>query len=925
MPDNDYRLPINVKPIHYDLTFKTSLTKKSFEGSGSILLKVLSPHLTSLTFNAHPSLELHSFSLSSSSLKTDSVHQIPDSAVKRDDKLERVTIEVEKALGLKEGDEVRLQLGWRAELGNSMTGYYLSTYQKKDTKEEDVYALTQFEPTDARKAFPCWDEPALKATFSLTMISASTSVNLSNMEVLEETSLDAAKTSSTVAGESQVLKTLKTEHLKTELKTEIKTELKTESTKKEEWKVTRFNKTPPMSTYLLTFASGPFEYKEDSYVSPLTGKTIPLRVYATSDIIHQVSYALEVTKNAVPLYEKMFDIPYALPKLDSLVASDFDAGAMEGWGLITGRTSVLLFDEKAGLAAKKRVATVQSHEIAHQWFGDLVTMEWWEQLWLNEAFATLCGEVLIPDKLYPEWNVRTSFISDHLFAALSLDAQRSSHAIEVPCPDANRINEIFDSISYSKGASVLRMLSTIVGEDVFVKGVSIYLKKKSFGNGNTRDLWDGISEASGQNIPKIMDPWTLKIGFPVLTVKEIEGGKIEVRQDRFLSTGDVKPEENETIWPVPLGFLTVSKNGKAEIDHKAFLSTRSTTIDLKGASLFKLNSGTTGVYRVAYSPEHLDLLGLEAAKKDSALTPEDRVGLVSDAHRLARAGYSSTDGALNFISHLKGEETEVVWSALSTFLADMSSAWWEQPESVTTAIDQLRLSLFGPLIDRLGFNPSPSDSPEIVELRSLAFLNAGVAGHQPVLDFSKTAFEKFSAGDEEAIHPDLRTSIFRFAVAHGGKSSYDKIKEVYSNPPNPAVKIACMGALTRSTEPALIEATLAMLTNKEAVKDQDFMYFLSGLSANVKSRRVLWTWFKANFDMVYTRFEGASLTLSRLIKFQSALSSQADYDDVKAFFATKDTSKFTMSLAQTLESIEASTRWVEKDKKAVEAWLEEKK
>ena len=163
---------------------------------------------------------------------------------------------------------------------------------------------------------------------------------------------------------------------------------------------------------------------------------------ATSDIIHQVSYALEITKRAVPLYEKMFDIPFALPKLDSLVASDFDAGAMEGWGLITGRTSVLLFDEKAGLAAQKRVATVQSHEIAHQWFGDLVTMEWWEGLWLNEAFATLCGEVLIPDQLYPEWKVRTSFIADHLFAALSLDAQRSSHAIEVPCPDANRINEV---------------------------------------------------------------------------------------------------------------------------------------------------------------------------------------------------------------------------------------------------------------------------------------------------------------------------------------------------------------------------------------------------------------------------------------------------------------------------------------------------
>lgn len=242
----------------------------------------------------------------------------------------------------------------------------------------------------------------------------------------------------------------------------------------------------------------PHRHIESSFTSPLTGKTIPLRVYAMWDHIKQGQLALETTAKILPIYEEIFDIAYPLPKLDTLVASDFDAvrafrsglsaplpvarliwlvaaqGAMENWGLITGRTSLYLWDpKKSGLQAKKGIVSTQSHEVAHQWFGNVVTMEWWDNLWLNESFATLMGEVIIPDRIEPSWRVHSAFITEHLARALSLDALRSSHPVEMPCPNEETIQQIFDALTYSKGASCLKMLSNFVGEEKFLKGVCV--------------------------------------------------------------------------------------------------------------------------------------------------------------------------------------------------------------------------------------------------------------------------------------------------------------------------------------------------------------------------------------------------------------------------------------------------------------------
>ncbi|KAG8992227.1 Aminopeptidase 2 mitochondrial [Tulasnella sp. JGI-2019a] len=688
------------------------------------------------------------------------------------------------------------------------------------------------------------------------------------------------------------------------------------------WKITKFEKTPLMSTYLVAFANGHFESLESSYKSPLSGKTIPLRMYSTPDIIHQTAFALDVKAKVMPIYEQVFKLEYPLPKLDTLVAHDFDAGAMENWGLITGRTSAFLIDEKkSDLAAKKRVATVVSHECAHLWFGDLVTMAWWDNLWLNEGFATLMGEVIIIDKVFPEWRVDSDFINAHLGRALDLDSVRSSHPIEVPVPDANQINQIFDALSYSKAGSVLRMLAYYVGEETFLKGVAIYLSKRVYGNSVTTDLWEGIGEASGLDIPKMLDNWILKIGFPVVTVKENEAS-ITVRQDRFLSTGDPSEQDNQTIWHIPLSIKTVDGDGKVSVDRAVVLTEREATIKVDTSKPFKLNSGTTGVYRVAYTPKRITKLGEEAAKAKSAFSLEDRMGLVSDAFILAKAGTSKTSAALSLVNTLRNEKENLVWSTMSSQLGNLKKINWEQSDELRGDIDAFLRHLYKPLVQELGYEYSAQDSPDTIELRTLAISSAAAAKEPSVLAELQSRFKYFQeTGDDSKIPADLVKSTYTIAVRHGGRAEYDTIKKVYKNPPTPSAKISAMLAMTATEDPVLIDEMLAFILTD--VQIQDTMYFFAGAASNRFARRKLIAFFKENYDKFMKMYEG-NFSISYLIKYNfQDLTSDEDAKETAEFFKDKDVSKFNLALAQSLDSIHANAKWLQRSKDDVASWLKE--
>ncbi|CUA72325.1 hypothetical protein RSOLAG22IIIB_00991 [Rhizoctonia solani] len=900
--DAEYRLPTNVRPTHYDLTIQTDLEALTFKGFVIVDLDMLE-ETSKITFNSSE-LIVHEdgLTITSDALKTEQTQSVKLTGV--DQKSERASVQLPTALP--KGSKAKLRVGYEGKLTGSMLGYYYSSAQHEGKPRN--YTLTQFEPTAARRAFPCWDEPALKATYTVTMISREDTVSLSNMPATTEKPFVESEFSESEKGGVGKL-----------VKMKMKTKVEGASVNNKGWKITTFEKSPPMSSYLVAFANGHFEHLESSYTSPISGKTRPLRIYATKDIIHQAQFALDVKAKVLPIYEKVFDVEYPLPKLDTLVANDFDAGAMENWGLITGRTSVFLFDEKkSDLAAKKRVATVQSHECAHMWFGDIVTMNWWNSLWLNEGFATIAGEVIIIDKVFPEWRVHSEFITHHLERALELDAQRSSHPIEVDCPDANQINQIFDSLSYSKAASMLRMLARYVGEDTFLKGVSIYLKKRLYGNSDPKDLWDGISEAAGIDVGKVMKNWVFEIGFPFLTVTETSDG-IRVRQDRFLSTGDAADAENQTIWHIPLSLLTTGADGKATVDHSIVLSERETDIKLDTSKPWKLNAGTVGVFRTAYTPERLAKLGEEAARSGSVFGLEDRVGLVSDAMVLARAGYGKTSGGLNLISRLRNETEHLVWEGIGSHLNTIEKVWWEQPEEVRKNMEAFRRYLFAPLVKKLGYEFDENDTPDVRQLRTLAITQSATAQDENVIKELRSRFAHFqSTGDDSKIPADLQRIVYRIAVQHGGEEEYEAIAE---NPPTPSSKIAAMLAMTYAQDKALIEKTFQYMDT--SVKDQDIMYYFAGLAGNRAGRRRVAEYFKENYEKIYKRFEG-NFSLNYLVKYAfDSLSSEQDAKDVEEFFKNKDTSKYNLALAQTLDSIRASAKWLGRSRDDVAQWMAE--
>lgn len=890
-----FRLPTDVRPTHYDLTILSDLERLRFQGAVQVSLDVQRATRT-ITFNAGKDLELSDVLLAWNGEEARVAPAL-------DPEHERANVSLPREVP--QGAQLTLTAGFRGAIDDSMMGFYRSSWEHEGRRAN--YALTQFEPTSARRAFPSWDEPELKATYAMRMLHRDGTTALANMPATGERALDARGVHDALRVEALAFGA---------------PELGGGA-----WKETCFATTPKVSSYLVAWGNGEFRHIEGAYTSPLTGRRVPLRVYTTPEYIHQARFALEVKEKILPVYERVFDVAYPLPKLDTLVAADFDAGAMENWGLITGRTSIFLYDTKSGLAGKKLTAGVQSHEVAHMWFGDIATLAWWDNLWLNEAFATLMGEVIILDRVFPEWKSASQFINDHLNRALELDAKRSSHPVEIPLQGddvEHAINQVFDAISYSKGASVLRMLSKLIGEDTFLKGVSNYLKKHLYGNTVTRDLWDGISEASGRDVNAIMSSWILKQGFPVLTVTEDAEG-LFVRQNRFLSTGDPSPEEDATLWYVPLALKTVDEQG-ATVDYDLVLDgQREARIPLANAHerVWKLNADTIGVYRVAYTPERLALLGRVAAQRDSPLTVEDRVGLVSDAWKLAQAHYAPTSSALTLTKALGGhDKSSLVNQAVAQNLASLASVWWEQPQPVRDAINAFRASIFGPLARELTFEFREEDSTELRELRTTVIGAAAAAGDAWTLEQIRTRFAPLrDAGDDRHIHPDLLRTVLTQAVRHGGAAEYDAALRVYDHPDTPAHKTSAMVALGSTRDPQLIQRTLDFVFS-DKVKTQDIMYFFVALSANTEARRALLQRFQADFDQLVQRFEG-NFSLANLIRYSvSAFSSERDAQEIEQFFAKHDTSKFSMSLAQSLDSVRAQAKWLEADKEDVVRWLQ---
>lgn len=389
-------------------------------------------------------------------------------------------------------------------------------------------------------------------------------------------------------------------------------------------------------------------------------------------------------------------------------------------------------------------------------------MDFWDGLWLNEGFATWMSWYSC-NIFYPEWKVWEGYVTDTLQGALSLDSLRSSHPIEVPVKRADEINQIFDAISYAKGSCVLRMISKYLGEDIFMEGIRQYLRKHAYGNTQTGDLWAALSAASGKDVESIMDIWTKNVGYPVITVTENEGDKsIHVKQNRFLRTSDVKPEEDKVLYPVFLGLRT--KNG---VDEELTLSTRESNFEVPSTDFFKLNADHTSIYRTSYSPERLEKLGQSA--KDGLLSVEDRAGMIADAGALAASGYQKTSGLLSLLKGFTTETEFVVWNEMISRLGALQGAWIFEDEKVRNGLEAFQRDLVAEKAHKAGWKFSPSDDHIEQQFKAMLFGSAGMAGDKEIIKAAFEMFNKFAAGDSSAIDPNIRGSVFGMAMKYGGK------------------------------------------------------------------------------------------------------------------------------------------------------------
>ncbi|KAF9427522.1 Aminopeptidase 2 mitochondrial [Podila epigama] len=930
-------LPTNVRPTHYDLTLTPDLVNFTFHGHVLINLDVNKP-TTAITLNANQ-LDIISAKLTNLALKTESSQDATDITLEK----ENETVTFTFADELQPGSTAVLLIVFKGVLNDSMNGFYRSSF-KDDEGKTHYIATTQFEATDARKAFPCWDEPAIKATFDITLRVPSGLVALSNMNVISEKEVSQSgkkgDVPSTQKGDvpstqkGDVPSTQKGDVPSTQ-KGDVPSSQKGDVPSAQKGDVpsaqkgdtvdgyalplreVKFATTPVMSTYLVAFIVGEFEYIET--VTKNLPTPVTCRVYVLPGKTDEAKFALSVTPLALEYFTELFGVAYPLPKMDLITIPDFESGAMENWGLVTYRSIRLLFNEKTSdLSYKRHIAYTICHEIAHQWFGNLVTMDWWDYLWLNEGFATWVGNLAV-SKFFPEWDNWSYFIADGFQMGLALDGLRSSHPIEVPCKHPHEIHQIFDAISYYKGASCIRMLNSYLGQEVFLKGIRRYMQKHAYKNTSTEDLWNALSEESGVDVGSFMNAWIKQVGYPVVDVQENEDASVlTFKQSRYLSSGDLSATEDTARWTVPLGLEPLPADYKSS---PPMLTGDSTTVKLDKGGDYKVNTNYNGFFRTAYPPSALARISESIKAKDPLFTAGDRVGLLADLGALSKSGHVKTSSLLGLLESFENEDQYVVWVAIAERINVISSVFYEQPEDFQNALEKFQRALFSQATAKLGWETQPTDDYRSTLLRKLLLTNAGAAGDEHVVAEAKKRFADYTAGKTDALNQNVQSAAFEVVVIHGDESEFEKVLKCWRDATATDQKLAAIGALTQVKDKALIQQLLNIAVSDE-VKAQDIGYFFGGLSRNPSSRHDLWEYIKANWGMLTERYDGSMALLGNIVKSGiGRFASEEMAKDAEAFFQDKKVSDINRPIAQSLEVVRSNAKWVSRDAEDVRAWL----
>ncbi|MDF0675863.1 MAG: M1 family metallopeptidase [Nitrospira sp.] len=842
-----YRLPRHVIPTRYDLRLEPDLTAATFTGQVTIAITVKQATQTIL-------LNAVDLVLQSALVEGANRRQV-EALIELDEKSQRVGLSFHEPI---QPGEWRLLLSFHGQLNDQLRGFYRSTY-KDASGTLQTLAATQFEATDARRAFPCWDEPDFKAVFATTLVIDPHLTAISNTLVISE-SVQSNK------------------------------------------KLVRFADTIKMSTYLVAFVVGRMEATGPVWV----GKT-PLRLWTVPGKQPLTPFGQEIAVASLKFFEDYYGIPYPGDKLDLVAIPDFASGAMENLGAITFRETALLVDRRTGTHAElERVADVVAHENAHMWFGDLVTMSWWNGLWLNEAFATFM-EMLAVDAWKPEWKRWESF-SVARAAAFSVDGLVSTRPIEYPVHAPKDADAMFDILTYEKGASVLRMLEQHIGHTVFRDGVRQYLRTHAYANADTNDLWMALGTVSNQPVPELMNGWIFQPGFPLVTA-EVRGNELRLSQQRF--TYIPQPSTAEQLWQIPIQIRLVL--GDCTEHRRLLLTERETKFGIPaGVTSVFVNEGGHGFYRVRHRAQLLERLFDQGLDRLEAI---ERFALISDAWAATVAGLMPLPEYLRLTAHFRNDRDKNVWAVLLdsfTFLNRVISSE-DRP-----ALEAFVCDLVKPAVTDLGWNPRPGESDLLRQLRGDLLGAVGKLGNDSATQHQ--AAERYQGYRKDPATADTNVVPALVAIlAHtGDEARYDEFLELYRTASTPQEERRYLFSLASFRPKELLKRTLARTINGE-IRTQDAPFIVGALLTNVYGRELAWEFVKANWEHMDRLFPKQGLR--RMCGGIVGLTTPDLEQDVREFFTSRKIDLGGKTLEQYFEQLRVAVSFREREGRTIRAAL----
>lgn len=755
---------------------------------------------------------------------------------------------------LTEGKHI-VTISFSGTITDAMHGLYPCYFEHNGSKKELL--ATQFESHHAREVFPCIDEPEAKATFDLTLTTEQNVTVLGNMPV----------------------KTQRTENNQL---------------------LTIFETTPRMSTYLLAWVTGELHKK-----TATTSSGVEVNIWATvAQKPESLDFALDIATRSIEFFNTYFGTPYPLPKSDHIALPDFSSGAMENWGLITYREMALLADPAiTGISSKQYIATVIAHELSHQWFGNLVTMKWWNNLWLNESFASLMEYVAL-DALHPEWNVWLDFSSNENISALRRDSIDGVQAVQVEVNHPDEIGTLFDgAIVYAKGARLLRMLQHYIGNEAFQTGLKAYFAKHAYGNTEGDDLWQALSEASGKNIAKLMNTWISQPGYPVVSVQE-SGHSTTISQKQFF----IGPhKDTQRLWPIPLDASSTEAPTLLETAEYTFPS----------QPIFRLNNADSAHFITKYSSTLL--AGILKQMEAGELSAVTRLQLLHEQTLLARSGEIPTASLIPLLSSYKNETNESVWGIIALTISELKK-FVETNETSERQLRSLAASIARKQYERLGWSVIAGETEFDTKLRGtiISLMLYGEDAHA-----IEKALELYKTIELELLEPELRSLIIACKVRYGNDDSViPALLKTYKTSPSADLKSDITSGLTSTRSPELIRQFLELLKDDATIRPQDVFRWFISLIRHRDGRAISWQWLQDNWQWIATTF-GGDKSYDYFPRFAAgALLTRQQLEEYKTFFTPMlSEPALTRVITLGISDIEGRVELLERDTAAVQAEL----